>query len=730
MLAVAFTVVLGTAVRLSVWHDVFTPSGVRLTVDTDTNYHVLRAERLLQGDRAALWFDAGMNFPDGARILWPPAFDLLLSGATRSVAGGQASRADLERVSAIVPVVLAAITLMLLAWSASRWVGRRAAVVATFLAAVLPMSVWWGLLGRPDHHVAELLVFWSILVAFERGIRRPASAAAIASLGVFLAAAPWVWQGAPLYVLFLASFTGVVWVLRPGLDQEAPEVVKALWWGSALGAVLLGLSLVAWPPPDALRPKSLTGMSAFHPVLLACAAAFGGLLLVADRRGWASRLPVRLGIAALGALVPAVFIAALFPLPLQQGLSTVGSIDPVWQTVEEVQPLLFSGRVPGWDQFVHAATFVGPVLLAPLAAIPAFRRRWNATPEARMGLCLVAFGAVVFVPLALHAQRFLLYMAPFAVLGGGLTIAGVLDARALRGWRFALAIGLTILLAYPGVASVQFGDVAAVDADLLEVSTWLAPRASSQRAVLAPLQYGHAVRYYSGAPVIVTPFGADIGPEGMRDFAAFIYAPTAEAAEEIARRRRVGWILFGDPLGPVTDAYAFAPVGTAALTRVETGPRSVRKIRSLQGYEQGIASWLFDFDGVAEQFVDQPSLGWARLVYETKDRGNLPLKLFEVVSGARLEVRGARPGERVSASTVITSNQGRRFAWSTAAQAGQDGRAMLRIPFATGLNGGVRAGAYDVTAGAWRASIAVPESAVVSGASLACGVSSEVSRDQ
>ena len=136
--ALVLVVVLGTAVRLSVWRDVFTASGVRLTVDTDANYHVLRAERLLHRDPTALWFDRGMNFPEGARILWPPGFDLLLSKSTAIVAGDHASRSDLERVSAVVPVALAALTLMLLAWSGARWVGRRAAIFATFLAAILP----------------------------------------------------------------------------------------------------------------------------------------------------------------------------------------------------------------------------------------------------------------------------------------------------------------------------------------------------------------------------------------------------------------------------------------------------------------------------------------------------------------------------------------------------------------------------------------------------------------
>jgi dolichyl-diphosphooligosaccharide--protein glycosyltransferase len=729
--ALVLVVVLGTAVRLSVWRDVFTASGVRLTVDTDANYHVLRAERLLHRDPTALWFDRGMNFPEGARILWPPGFDLLLSKSTAIVAGDHASRSDLERVSAVVPVALAALTLMLLAWSAARWVGRRAAIFATFLAAILPMAVWWGLLGRADHHVAELLIFWAILFAFERAARSRRRGVLTVILGVLLAGAPWVWQGAALYVLFLAAFAAIVWTLRPGrLDAEARSVAITLACGSALGAVLLGSSFAIWPPPDALHPSSLTGMSAFHPFLLLCAAAFGGFLHLADRQGCAERLPIRLGVVAVSALIPAVLVVLLFPLPLHHGLRTAGATDPFWRTVEEVQPLLFNGRIPLRDQFVHAATFVGPVLLAPLAAIPAFRRRWRTSPQARLGLALLAVGAVVFVPLAIHSQRFLLYMGPFSAVAGGLLVADIAATTTLRGWRFVLAGLLMLVLAYPGAASFQFGHIDAVDADLLEIATWLAPRASSDRAVLAPLEYGHAVRYYSGAPVVITPFGTDIGSDGMRDFAAFVYAPTSEAAEEVARRRRVGWILFGDPLGPVTDALPFAPTGTAPLTMVQPGVRSVRNIRSLPGYEQGIASWLFDFDGVPEQFTDQPAIGWARLIYETKDRGNLPLKLFEIVAGARLELSGAKPGERVSAHTTITSNQGRRFAWWTVARADGDGRAVLRIPFATGMNGAVRAGEYEVRAGDRRTRIAVSEAAVTSGASLACDAVKEGRRDR
>src|SRR6266545_72853 len=68
----AMAVLLGAVVRLSNWSEVFTREGALPTGDDDALYHVLRAERMVDGAEGAPWRDPNLNFPQGADILWPP----------------------------------------------------------------------------------------------------------------------------------------------------------------------------------------------------------------------------------------------------------------------------------------------------------------------------------------------------------------------------------------------------------------------------------------------------------------------------------------------------------------------------------------------------------------------------------------------------------------------------------------------------------------------------------
>lgn len=90
-------------------------------------------------------------------------------------------------------------------------------------------------------------------------------------------------------------------------------------------------------------------------------------------------------------------------------------------------------------------------------------------------------------------------------------------------------------------------------------------------------------------------------------------------------------------------------------------------------------------------------------------------KLFERVRGAELRMAGAPPGQRVSARVELTTPLGRKVALVVEAVAGADGRATLRLPYATGANGGVQASPRRVEAGRATRLLAVPETVVRDG---------------
>ncbi len=710
---------LACAVRLVVWPEVFTPSGVRFSVDSDTLYHVLRAERILHQAPGAPWTDPAIDYPRGARILWPPGFDAVLAAATRVTSGVDATREDLERVAAWLPVFLSLLGIGTIGALGARWFGGATGIMAMLLAALLPISAVWGLLGRPDHHVMEVAVFACLLLLFDGAARRSAAWPWTVGFGVMLACGPWIWQGAAMYAGFFALAVLLIHVARPGGAELARAAEKALAVGAALAAGALAISLALSTSPDVLRPRSLAGISAFHAGLLLAVAAYAAALLLMDRLSPQPSIARRLlegSLAGAGALVT---VALAFPAPVAHGIRTLTSGDPLWATVAEVQPLLFGGRNSLSGDLTQLASYVGPILLAPILCIPAFRREWRANVAGRPGLTISALGAGVFLLLTLHSVRFQLYFAPFAAIAGALAITSLVRhpprLSPALGW-FLAAIG-TCALAYP-VVPLALTDFRALDEDTVQLLRWVEKRAPAEApAVLAPWEMGHAIEYYAGLPVVASTFGTDVGDGGLKEVAAFLYAPSPQAALEVLKRRGVGHVLLGDPLQAVADAFAFAPAGSPVLVHTRRDRVSGRQLEAAAGFSGAMGSWLYDYDGAPDQVggTNVEALANYRLVYETPGREQLPRKLFEVVEGVRIVVTGAEPAARVRAAADVLTNQGRRFAWWTASTADAAGRAVLQVPYATGLNGATRVAPLTLESGARRASLAISDRSVRAG---------------
>jgi hypothetical protein len=110
-------------------------------------------------------------------------------------------------------------------------------------------------------------------------------------------------------------------------------------------------------------------------------------------------------------------------------------------------------------------------------------------------------------------------------------------------------------------------------------------------------------------------------------------------------------------------------------------------------------------------------LAEVRLVDEAGEPRAPRAKLFERVPGARLRVTGIPPGVDVFATTTVVTPLGREFVWRSSARPDPGGSAELRVPYATGANGAVRASAFVVEAGDRRV-VSVPGSAVATGSVL------------
>jgi asparagine N-glycosylation enzyme membrane subunit Stt3 len=312
-----------------------------------------------------------------------------------------------------------------------------------------------------------------------------------------------------------------------------------------------------------------------------------------------------------------------------------------------------------------------------------------------------------------------MYAGPFLVLWGGLFLSDAFErARKASGRvrirRLAVAGLLLAVAVAPVIATLPPGYPTAVPEELIGELRSLREHASGRapRAVMAPWQLGHAIQYYSGLPVVATPFGTDLGPDGMRDLAAFYYAPDPAAAEELLRRRGVGYVLLQNPYEDVASAFELAPAGTPPVLRIERDWVNGPRLRDLPAARNNLPGWLWQLTGTPRPGTREALEGY-RLLHETPGGRE---KLFEVVDGARLQYTGASPGQPVVASTTLVTNQGRSVSWSTASKPGPDGSGTLRLPYATGANGDVQAGPVVIRSGSVSVQLAVPPEAVLAGA--------------
>jgi hypothetical protein len=208
----------------------------------------------------------------------------------------------------------------------------------------------------------------------------------------------------------------------------------------------------------------------------------------------------------------------------------------------------------------------------------------------------------------------------------------------------------------------------------------------------------------------------------MQDEAAFFLADNPDAAEQVLRRRRVGFVFLRNPIPEIAVMSGFLPGQSA---------RVIRRASPSTGIGYDLYPAAFDLVPSRLFFLDGGSLAGqvsALAVYRLLSESPATVqvmqlkasryKLFGVVAGAILRIRGAAPGSKVSATIPIETNVGRAFLWTTQDVAGPSGDTAIRVPYASGRNGMVLAGRYAVSDGKRKKEVAVSEPQIVGGGIL------------
>ena len=668
-----------------------------------------------------------LDWPRGAVVLWPPLFDATIAGLTSALYGPHAERHEIERVAAFLPFVLGLLTVLLVAALGRVLLGAGGGLGPALVVALLMGHIMDTVIGRADQHAAESLLSTALLLAFVLAWRT--SSAAVAGLATtFLALAVcasfWNWMGSALYLVTPLAFVGVAHLaLGDNKDVRRAEIVLAT--GLAGGAILLGATVGAWGAPDALHSGSIRGVTAFHVALVAIGSVFpavlSGLGRMAPQPATLSRRAVEV-VAACTIPLAALAWLALTRSGLGEGLEHLAAGGAWLEGVFEFSHLLFSCRMPLEADFLIALMLYGLTIPASFLAVPALIRRWRTEPGQRPVVVFLAVWGAIYLVLAFWQRRFASYsVVPLALLSWeGLSHAARSLVQRLapgQGRRAGLVAAIGALI----VVLPSAKDIPEIythsSLDTIEAFRWLGsqtPARDGDDGVLTSWNDGHLVRYYSGKPAVVSPFGTDGGADGMIDAARFDTTTSPSMAENLLHDRRVGFVVASYPL---VDAYmqqSLAKSGGDSVRQSCSYGQGVR-FDYADSYRDQMAPRLYFFDGLSDPRRPAAPLEGLRLMYESAGAGNAIVRIFGVVPGARVHLHGARASTPLFVEARISTGRGRQFTWREVVSLTPEGTVDLRLPYATGANGTTVASFFTIGGPTWSVGLAITEEDVVQG---------------
>jgi hypothetical protein len=617
--------------------------GVILPVGPDSFYHLWRVEAAVRS-----WipprFDPFVNAPDGAAVIYPDGFDLLLALPGRLLFGGDATRHEIQTVTMVLLPLLGLAAIICVYAIARRVTTRGGALLAAAVAAALPTFIWSSVLGRVDHHVFEMvlppLALAVLMGATSAGASLKRQVLLSLSVGALVASLIYMVPSALLHIGVLVASIAATAIFR-NVDSLLRNGTIAL-----VAAALLVL-------PDAATRDGLTFFrpSWLGPLTLSFAAAGLGCLALcaASGRRWLLR---GAALALIGAGTVAVWLTG--------GLSFVGR-SGVIALLFESQPVW---RVPGLALELNTAAY--PLL--PVMFL------WLMRKPQPMSFALGLMGLLGFGLSAVQIRFSVVVALPAAVAMGACCLWAWHQLRILR-WRIALVVGVLGVF-WPSAAFLaQVKLLGPTEAGLLEVSTWLlknSPEAGdrggsgdTRYTLLSDWGVGNQLAYLARRPVVAGAMYHGDYEKGFKDAAALLHGDGNDAP---LARRQVRYIVLNATGRATRDAQ--------------------RRLLGLgRPGRPTLFEHLFDHDGrrlfgrqTGEAHVVR-SRGTLRLAYETTI--TLPVskepafKVFERVKGAALT---GRCNAAVRATIAVTTSRGRSFPFVGVSPC-VDGRFRLSLPY-------------------------------------------------
>lgn len=361
--------------------------------DPDDELRLVQLRDFLNGQN---WLDNRqyrLNPPDGAPMHWSRLIELPLAAITLLLTPMLGQTVAEIAASTAVPLLLFGAIIMLLARTAWRVGGERAAISAAIITAMsVPLSVQLRPM-RIDHHGWQIAMAVLALASLFHGHARKAGLV----LGVALA----IWlhislEGAPMSAAFFL-FLGWQWLTKPH------EAARLLWTISAFISASLVLffgtqtqGLGAATYCDTVSPPHLLA------ILAAAAIMIPGLVIAPQ-----SKLARALIMVAAGGVA-----AAVLTLRAPECLNgPFGTLDPL---VREYWYVYVQEGMPIWYQDLPTIAFVMAAPIAGLVSCLVLTRKMDKTDRSK--LWVIGFFSLYALVLSLFVSRTASVAAAYAVV--------------------------------------------------------------------------------------------------------------------------------------------------------------------------------------------------------------------------------------------------------------------------------------------------------------------------
>ncbi|MFN8177933.1 MAG: STT3 domain-containing protein [bacterium] len=715
-----------------------------ITSDKDSLYHMRRVERMFHEGLPGS--DPYLSFPQGSAIPWPPYYSVLAwTWTAPAVPADPALRHDaIERRVASLPRACGVATAVLAALAANALAGPAAALFAGSSYALSIGSIVTSRIGNGDHHAFIAMLAAAMLLLMSRALRTDrladprGSALRGAWIGALAGVALGAWVASVLFIIPLQIALGYLVIRHSRRPIPGLPAFGLAFHAAALVTLLPAVIASPW---KAAHPWMVVNLAWFHPVwLLAGALVFVPLLRLRpgpNLRAYPATVAAVLAFASLLLFALNVGPAA----GLREGMTWLRRDDVFMGAVWESRGLFGAGAAFNPFEVLGFEILALPLAWIALALLALRRDRFELLPYVASLPLLAAQAA--------RQVRFSDLLAMPMAVGVGWALVAAWGARPLgklrkrvralgRARDVLLAILLLGLVAADQASSVgRTKDALARDprapgqdeepSELVvrDLCDWIRGHTPTPAdySVLASWTWGHVIEWSADRPTVSTNFGTFVGPEDFRDPSRFFLSEDAHEGEAILEKHRARYVIDESWLPNQLDPLIRAVDPSKRSRYIEPGGSDNLALR-FEWYSTLGARLLFEGRALAADGSWSESVDFLRVVHatETRDPRYQMMRepppagwVWEHVPGALVEGRGA-PGDTLAVELTVHYEPARwDLPWSRSAVCGVDGRARVRVPYATdGPNGdGVAEGPAHWRLGRRAGEVTIPEQAVM-----------------